>query len=76
MAGRCECCDKPLSYKESTARFLTADDEPRRYTGMCIGCMSFLNVPIIMRGDLPDTDPTKDEENDEYDNEEGFAEDE
>lgn len=48
MAGRCECCDARLSYKESATRFVTAPDEPRRYPNMCSKCLPFLGVPLIV----------------------------
>lgn len=56
MAGRCECCNNPLSYKDSTARFKTEPGEPLRYVGMCGECRSFLppKVEIVLRSDLPD----------------------
>lgn len=68
---RCECCNKILSYKESTSRFVTEEGEPRRYTNMCTECVGFVGVPVITRSDLPEEEGFELEGN-EY----GYEEDE
>jgi hypothetical protein len=48
MSGRCECCNARLSNREAGSRFVTAPDEPKRYTNMCTKCVSFVGVPVIV----------------------------
>jgi hypothetical protein len=64
---KCECCDKLLTDKEATARFVPdTKDDPPRYVGMCKACQEFLpsNIRIITRPDLEDTLPDEDGLND------------
>lgn len=56
MSGRCECCDARLSKRESSTRFVTAPDEPRRYTNMCSRCLQFVGVPVIIPNIQEDDD--------------------
>lgn len=69
MSGRCECCNKPLSYRESSARFVTAPNEARRYVNMCSECIPFLGVPVIMP-DIPED--KQDNDYDVMDNDDGY----
>lgn len=61
-ASRCECCDNVLSYKESTNRFVTAPEEPKRYVNMCERCIkeSLVGIPIIRRNDMPEDEKEDD----------------
>jgi hypothetical protein len=54
---RCDCCDKILSDKEATARFVDDDGTATRYVNMCTRCQGFLpsETRIITRPDLDNT---------------------
>jgi hypothetical protein len=71
---RCECCDRPLSDKEATAKFVpeNKDDAPR-YVGMCRTCQGFLpdGITIVNRHDLDDMLEDNDIVEDSFDYEEG-----